>query len=57
MIFSVVIRNFELRRLGIWSKHQFRSKDSIPEATGDAEAVLVVGKVVLEVVFLEFLVV
>ena len=36
---------------------QLRAKDFIPELAGDAKALLIVGKVVLQVVFLEFLVV
>jgi len=36
---------------------EFRAKDFIPDLGSDAKALLVVGEVVLEVVFLEFLVV
>lgn len=36
---------------------QLSTEDAVPETAGDAKAVLVVGKVVLQVVFLELLVV
>ena len=39
-----------------WST-QLRAKDAVPEATGHAEPILVVGEVVLQVVFLELAVV
>ena len=40
-----------------WRDLQLSAKYTIPESACDAEAVLVVGKVVLEMVFLELLVV
>lgn len=43
-----------LQNLSLRGRRQFGAKDTIPEATGDAETVLVVGEVVLEVVFFEF---
>lgn len=39
-----------------WRRRQLCAKHSIPEAAGDAEAILVVHEVVLEVVLLQFLV-
>ena len=47
-------RLFDLEHLG---RRELGAEDAVPEAAGDAEAVLVVGKVVLQVVFLELAVV
>ena len=40
--------------LGLRWRRQLGAEDTVPEAAGDAEAVLVVGEVVLQVVLLEF---
>jgi hypothetical protein len=42
-----------LKNLGLGRRRQLGAEDAVPEAAGDAEAVLVVGEVVLEVVLLE----
>jgi hypothetical protein len=42
-----------LKNLGLGWRRQLGAEDAVPEAAGDAEAVLVVGEVVLKVVFLE----
>jgi hypothetical protein len=42
-----------LKNLGLGWRRQLGAEDAVPEAAGDAEAVLVVGEVVLEVVLLE----
>ena len=39
--------------LGLGWRRQLGAEDAVPEAAGDAEAVLVIGEVVLEVVLLE----
>ena len=43
-----------LDHLGLRWRRQLGAEDAVPEAAGDAEAVLVVGEVVLQVVLLEF---
>ena len=40
--------------LGLGWRRQLGAEDAVPEAAGDAEAVFVVGEVVLQVVLLEF---
>jgi hypothetical protein len=45
-----------LQDLGRWDL-KLSAEDAVPETTGDAKAVLVIGKVMLQVVFLELLVV
>jgi len=40
-----------------WAHLELRAEDSVPEAAGHAEAILIVGEVVLEMVLLELLVV
>ena len=42
-----------LKNLGLGWGRQLGAEDAVPEAAGDAEAVLVIGEVVLEVVLLE----
>ena len=42
-----------LKNLGLGWGRQLGAEDAVPEATGDAESVLVIGEVVLEVVLLE----
>jgi hypothetical protein len=42
---------------GLWRILEFGSEDDVPHPAGDTEAVLVISKVVLKVVFLELLVV
>ena len=43
-----------LDHFGLRWRRQLGTEDTVPEAAGDAEAVLVVGEVVLQVVLLEF---
>lgn len=43
-----------LHNLGLRRRRQLGAKDTVPETAGHAEAVLVVGEVVLQVVLLEF---
>ena len=47
-------RSGRLKNLGLGRRRQLGAEDAVPEAAGDAEAVLVVGEVVLQVVLLEF---
>jgi hypothetical protein len=43
-----------LDNLCLRRRWQLGAEDAVPETAGDAEAVFVVGEMVLEVVFLEF---
>lgn len=50
----LVLHNPSARLHDLWRRHlQLGSKHPIPEATRDAEPILVIGKVVLEMVLLE----
>ena len=46
-----------LENLGRWWRRQLCLEDSVPEATGDAKAILVVHEVMLKVILLQFTVV
>lgn len=46
-----------LQHFGRWDINELGAEDAVPETTGDAKTVFVIGKMVLQVVFLELFVV
>lgn len=54
LLFSRIIHLTRLEDLGLRGRREFSTENAVPEAGSDAEAVLVIGEVVLEVVFLQF---
>lgn len=46
-----------LHKLRHWRRGKLRSKDSIPESTGDTKSILIVHEVMLEVILLELAIV
>lgn len=54
LLFSCNPHLTRLKHLGLRGRREFSAENAVPEAGSDAKAVLVVGEVVLEVVFLQF---